>query len=283
MNKLYAFFLFAINCYSIELNYAPKIEGEIEEKPIVVIVPSYNNEQFYKKNLDSIFMQKYSNFRVIYVNDASTDRTGDLVSEYSKQASCTVPFTLINNKVNQGVVYNIYHMIHSCKDDEIVVTVDGDDWLLSDRALERINQAYADERVWMTYGSDTSAYIPRGHSRVMRISSLKEGLHRRSRWSWSHIRTCYAGLFKVIPEDRWKREGKFFAEGGDMAIIFYLLDLSREHSFFIPEQLYYYNMDNPINDYKVNSSRQKSNAKYIHRQKPLESLSSKKDFIRNNR
>jgi glycosyltransferase involved in cell wall biosynthesis len=280
MKKFWPLFLAAVSCYGVECNYAPKVTGEVEEKPIVVIIPSYNNEEFYAKNLDSIFMQKYSNYRVIYANDASTDKTGELVLKYSRQLEHPEQFTMVNNKVNIGPIGNIYHMIHSCKDDEIIVTVDGDDWLLNDRVLERINQAYADDRVWMTYGSDTNSYIPNGHSKPMRLSILKDGTHRKCRWSWSHIRTCYAGLFKTIPEGRWLRDGKFFDTAGDVAFILYLIDLSGEHTFYIPEKLYYYNMDNPLNEYKGQLPKQRSNRKYIWSQPPLEKLMIKKDFIK---
>ena len=49
-----------------------------------VFVPSYNNAQsrLYLRNLDSIFQQNYKNYHVVYVNDASTDGTGEYVQAY---------------------------------------------------------------------------------------------------------------------------------------------------------------------------------------------------------
>ena len=43
-----------------------------EHKPFVIVVPSYNNSSWVEKNLRSIFEQKYDNYRVVYINDAST-------------------------------------------------------------------------------------------------------------------------------------------------------------------------------------------------------------------
>ena len=54
----------------------------IEEKNFVFIVPSYNNSEWYIKNISSIFNQNYSNYRVIYIDDASTDNTGTLVKNF---------------------------------------------------------------------------------------------------------------------------------------------------------------------------------------------------------
>jgi hypothetical protein len=48
------------------------------ENPLVVIIPSYKNAKYYKQNLDSVFNQNYTNYRVIYVAD------GDLLPESDK-------------------------------------------------------------------------------------------------------------------------------------------------------------------------------------------------------
>lgn len=54
----------------------------IDQKPIVVIVPSYNNRNHYQRNLDSIVLQNYTNYHVIYIDDVSPDGTGALVRSY---------------------------------------------------------------------------------------------------------------------------------------------------------------------------------------------------------
>ena len=53
-----------------------------EQKPIVVIIPSYKNAQWYQRNLDSVCFQNYSNYRIIYIDDCSPDGTADLVQSY---------------------------------------------------------------------------------------------------------------------------------------------------------------------------------------------------------
>ena len=55
--------------------YAFLMAGAIRERSIVVIIPSYNNVRWVEKNLMSVFEQKYENFRVIYIDDCSTDGT----------------------------------------------------------------------------------------------------------------------------------------------------------------------------------------------------------------
>ena len=49
---------------------------------MVIVIASYNNERWVEENLKSVFMQDYSNYRVIYIDDASTDGTADLAEPY---------------------------------------------------------------------------------------------------------------------------------------------------------------------------------------------------------
>lgn len=50
-----------------------------------VYVPSYNNAQntrLYLRALDSVFQQDYKNYHVVFVDDFSTDKTGDYAESY---------------------------------------------------------------------------------------------------------------------------------------------------------------------------------------------------------
>lgn len=67
---------------------------------ICVFVPSFNNakNRLYLRNLDSIFQQDYQNYHVVYVNDASTDGTGDYVKSYMEENEIpTEKYVIINN------------------------------------------------------------------------------------------------------------------------------------------------------------------------------------------
>ena len=47
----------------------------------VIMCCSYNNEQWVNTHIESILEQTYTNYEVIYVNDASTDNTLKMVTE----------------------------------------------------------------------------------------------------------------------------------------------------------------------------------------------------------
>ena len=71
------------------------------KKPIVVIIPSYNNINWYRKNLDSVFAQDYSNFTVVYIDDKSSDGTAAAVKDYIKEHGIDHKITLICNTKNK--------------------------------------------------------------------------------------------------------------------------------------------------------------------------------------
>jgi glycosyltransferase involved in cell wall biosynthesis len=53
---------------------------------ISVILPARNEEKYIAKCLDSILKQDYINFEIIAVNDSSTDRTGDIIMQFTRKS-----------------------------------------------------------------------------------------------------------------------------------------------------------------------------------------------------
>lgn len=274
MQRILFSLILSIELFASEYNFAPMVFSEGEEKPIVVCVASYKNEKYFKRNLDSIFSQKYHNFRVIYVDDASPDRTFECVSNYVKANGVEDRITVIENEVNCGAMANLYKMIHSCDDEEIIVTLDGDDWFAHPGVLRRVNQAYLDRDVWVTYGN--FKYFPGSKNAYVRAvfkKDLEEGKCRDFEFMFTHLRTFYAKLFKEIPVDRFKdQQGLFFSMGWDVAIMISLADLAGSHMYFIPEVLYIYNVETPINDHKRNKKKQIELGNLMMSRRPLKRL-----------
>ena len=68
-----------------------------KEKTVAVVVPAYNEEKLIAKTISSIpeMVDK-----IIIVNDASTDRTGEIVKELSIHDP---RLQIIEHEINQGV------------------------------------------------------------------------------------------------------------------------------------------------------------------------------------
>ena len=71
-----------------------------------IVTPSYNNEEWVEFNIASILNQTYTNYEVLYLCDASTDKTFERVTEL---VGDNPKFKLINRSENKGAMYNYSH------------------------------------------------------------------------------------------------------------------------------------------------------------------------------
>ena len=228
------------------------------ELPISVVIPSYNNKNYYKKNLDSIFQQDYPNYnyKIVYINDCSTDHTGELAQIYLEENS-PVPFKLINHTNNRKASISRWHGVNLCEDNDIVVLVDGDDWLADKDVLKKINKAYEFEGIWHTYGSyKTSQDTIPSVGYQMPKSVYQKNKFREYGFVSTHLRTFYAWLFKEIPFGNLIFEGKPMVMAGDVAEEFSLLEMANDKTKFMDSILYVYNTETPLNDSKLDPGLQ---------------------------
>ena len=253
---------------------SPNSNGVPSVKRIVVIIPSYNNRQSYERNLSSIVAQDYPNFRVIYVDDCSSDRTGELVEQFIADRDLGNLIHLIRNPVRLGALHNLYNTIHMCDDHEIVILLDGDDWLSQNGALKKVSEIYANSDCWMTYGQYRSwpdNII--GCSSEIPIGIVETNGFRDHEWCASHLRSFYAWLFKLIKmKDLIGPCNTFFHMAWDQAMMFPMLEMSGHRAKFVSEVLYIYNAANPINDCKVDRQLQRSLETVIRLQKRYDRL-----------
>lgn len=246
-----------------------------EENPFVVIIPSYNNIKWYKKNIQSVLDQKYSNYRVIYIDDSSKDGTYEAVKQYLEDNDVDNRVTLIHNEKNNGALSNLYSSIHSCEDNEIIVTLDGDDWLAHEFVLTRLNDYYYDKNVWLTYGQYLD-YPSLEWGMCLPIDGhiVKKYGIRKHPWVASHLRTFYAGLFKKIKIEDFFYKNKFMDMSWDYAFMMPMLEMAGKHAYFVKDVLYMYNRLNPISDDKKNLQLQVETASYVRNKKPYLPLTS---------
>jgi glycosyltransferase involved in cell wall biosynthesis len=243
-------------------------------RKIVVVIPSYNNRQWYERNLFSVCSQDYDNYRAIYVDDCSSDETGDLVEKFIADNGLGMRIHLIRNPARMGALQNLYNTIHSCDDEEIVILLDGDDWFTHNGVLKKIDAVYSDPNCWMTYGQyeswpDTMTV----YSRQIPHDITETNNFRGYEWCSSHLRSFYAWLFKKIKkEDLISPCGTFYSMAWDQAIMFPMLEMSGHRAIFISDILYIYNAANPLNDSRVNRQLQQRYETVIRRQKKYDRL-----------
>lgn len=269
MNRFLCLFFTLLSC---------SLLGKIKELPMVVVIASYKNEKWVEANLHSVLSQKYNNFRVIYIDDASPDKTYDLAKQFIEKHKKNIPVELIHNRVRKRAMHNQYDAIHSCRDDEIIVTVDGDDWLPHKNVLTYLNSVYSKKEVWLTHGTYQQSNGKSGHSFADGKDVIDQNSFRDSSCP-SHLRTFYAWLFKRIKKEDLMYEGEFLDMTGDLAMMFPMMEMAGDRQAFISRVLYIYNINNPISVFRKDHDRQLFLDRWVRALPKYEKLSGQPNLV----
>lgn len=271
------------NIYFILLFFTLCIQSE--DKWFVFVIPSYNNaSQFYngktliEMNLESIFNQTYENYNIIFCDDASSDKTYEVVNECCERFNKKHKLTYIKNETNQKAPYNIYNSIHMyCPDNAVLIILDGDDWLTPrPDILNILNDIYQDPNVWMTYGEFLVLSSPDG-SHDTREYLYEDAVNNTYRYTYYYflpLRTFYAKLFKHIKISDYLYNYQFYQSAGDLQTGISLLELAGTHAYYINIPFYVYNNILPTNDNALNPKKQMFFDFYLRNTKQYRPLAS---------
>ncbi len=240
-------FYSTLNYYAIAILFLIITYTIATEKPLIIITASRNNIQWCQKYFDSVAQQKYDNWTLIYMDDASTDGTLASIMQLAHDNKLEHKITFVKNSERKGHLCNQYHAIHTCPATSIIIILDGDDWLAHDHVFEKVNEAYQDENIWLTYGQFW--YLKKdkkGFCRPIPPDTIKKNAIREISWRTTHLRTFYAGLFQQIQLEDLTYKNGFFPFCADVVTMFAMIEMAGFHHKFISDILYIYNDDNPL-------------------------------------
>jgi glycosyltransferase involved in cell wall biosynthesis len=218
-----------------------------------IIMPTYNNEYWCTRCIESVASQTYPHWFLYCIDDASEDGTYELTKLLLQSKSLRGKCRLIRRRRRRGSLANIYEAIHQIDPDTIIVMLDGDDALGSTRVLEHLATIYADPRVWLTYGSFKTDPPSLIHLRPYSKKVCESGSFRGAPFLATHLKTFYAKLFHTIRKEDLTWQGHFFPVLGDMAFMLPMLEMAApSHIHFMKEILYIYTAANPLSDVRRN-------------------------------
>lgn len=253
---------------------------------IKLVSPFYNPSDAIERNINSVLKQKYDNFETLFIDDASDDDTWDKMEHFlniEKKEETTGDTghiievykasykgkTKCNNievwrrKGNVGALANWHDAgILFCDDpDDILVSLDGDDWLLNKKVFSHINEMYENNDIWITYGGckwtdgRVCCSMPYNESDFNDL--------RKAHFKVSQMRTYRAGLYHKIKEkdpslsSLKDKNGYFYQMACDVALMYPLLEMAGYHRVMHNKKpIYVYNRHNPINDDKKDQQLQ---------------------------
>ncbi len=198
-----------------------------------IVIPSYNNQDWVEVNVESILEQTYNNYEVLYIDDCSTDNTRQMVDSMVGDNS---KWEVITNEKNMRRGYNIAPKnIEHFFDDEndILVFIDGDDWLPTPDVFSKLNNYYNQTDCWMTYGG---MVCWRGgeevHEANPQNSLYSDDIHiskkyRKDWWRASHLRTFKWFLYNKINDKdlRYSKTNEYYFHAEDLASSYPCLEM----------------------------------------------------------
>lgn len=112
-------------------------------------VATYNNARHIKACLESILSQRGANLSIMITDDASTDETGDILSEYAKQHSTIL--RVLMNRENVGAAENVNNLAPFAEEADFYCYLPGDDVMYPGKLKKSIEFLAANPDVGIAY------------------------------------------------------------------------------------------------------------------------------------
>lgn len=244
----------------------------MKKNSIKVITPFYNAGKFLYKNIKISLNQNYDDYKIIFIDDCSTDGSWDKIPQDDNRVIA------IKNKTRKTALENIHDAVMNyCDPDDIVVLMDGDDWFSTRNVLSEVNKLYNKEDCWISYGQ---ALWTNGQKGFARAYTFDEFTHlRQSPFVVSHLRTFRAGLYQCIADQdpnfscMKDKDGNFFRWAYDTAIMYPMMEIAGFNKIKYVDHIWYvYNRDNPISEDKVDQQGQWGVHKEVLAKKPFQQV-----------
>ena len=252
----------------------PSTQIQQSSQTFRVITPFFNAEGFVGRCLYSLKRQQNSNFRCYMIDDVSTDNSATIAGLYTADDD---RFQLIQNEDKKYALANIAETLNGTDDiddEDIIILLDGDDWLPSSSTLSHLEKTYAEHNCLMTYGS--YVYAPSGEKGVEPSAYpqdiIDNNLFRQDQWRASHLRTFKYKLWKQIDQNDLQNDDGYYKVAYDQAIMLPLLEMAGNRAVYIPEVMHVYNRINPLNVDKTKQQEQFQTAQEVRAKKPYQRL-----------
>ena len=243
------------------------------------VISSFNNSENIFNNLVSIVYQNYKNWKIYYTNDASTDNTHEKFNEFINKYNISNKVIYFQNEVNLKQAFCKNHIYKHLFDMEIVVLLDGDDWLAKNYCLSMLAKEYNESNNLIIYSNYHVYYnnsimkTVKGNEYPIEVKNNKS-YRTHEGWLFTHLKTGYAWLFKKIPDEYFKIDQNWLDRCTDLAEMYSAAEIAGNNVKHLDETFYVYNKQNSIkynnsyyNDY--NSNKRIETEKHVKSHRPL--------------
>jgi glycosyltransferase involved in cell wall biosynthesis len=115
---------------------------------VTVIIPSYNREKYIRATIDSALSQTYRNLEIVVVDDASTDRSMEILNSYEDR----IRILEHEGRANRGQSASI-NLAMGCTRGEYVAILDSDDVWTIDKIEKQVDFLERHPDIGIVYGN----------------------------------------------------------------------------------------------------------------------------------
>ena len=230
---------------------------------LIILTPAYKVGRWVELYVSILKHQTYRNFEVYFIDDNSPNNTE---VKFKQAVGGDSRFFYFKNERRIGSpLANIAKAfdLANPQDEDVIVNIDGDDWLSSVFVLEYINTVYDKTGCWLTFG--TCQTYPggdiAGHAQIPLPPEISDtNSYKKYPFIASHLRTYKAGLFRRIDRQDFidHRTDRTYTESSDLALMFPMLEMSGKDRIYRIEGItYILNRENELNEATINVAAQK--------------------------
>ena len=110
------------------------------------VMPAFNAAKTITRSINSVLMQTHPSWKLVIIDDVSTDNTADIVERLAKGYDLgSDRLELIRNTEKKWEIANVLEGLKHCESNDIICRLDGDDWLCDSDVLTILNHRYETE------------------------------------------------------------------------------------------------------------------------------------------
>lgn len=126
-------------------------KAELKEvKLVTVYIPCRNYGRFLEKSIESVLVQLYKGWRLILINEGSSDNTKIICDFYSTKYSNCISF--IDNQIPNGL-QRVANKVLENANTKYIMRLDADDWLEEYALLLMVAKMESDSEIGLVYGN----------------------------------------------------------------------------------------------------------------------------------
>lgn len=210
----------------------------LDDKSFVIFIFAHEDSGDYRRCLLSVLTQEYDNLKIFYIDESQAKGEEEGVRAFLSLHDPFQRVRYIQSESEQDSFERFYQIMHGRPPSEVALVLKTSDFLSEKDVLNRLNSAYANSDIWMTFArcAESPSYRLMENDKKRFLTQFKraEFLDTRAFLS-STMYSFYVGLFHSIKLQDFLDEGTFFSKLEHLVFMTPILELGKHHAIEMNE------------------------------------------------